>query len=872
MQESELPLLPPIFTKNNEIEKLIENQGPEPVWDEIFFKHLPKYQIPLFIKMIQKGKYMGNPYFLFLKGLQKEFGIETEIDFEKALILYKQGAKLNEPYCLYRLYFLYKNTNKMILIDNIPGSRDQEMIYLIKSAAYFNYYADERFKSFPVHQLAIHLDREDINLERCHALIRRKKTLDIQKIRNMTFQNEEDHNEPQNFQTQINNIRNEYDFLDNWLNVIFPVVAVFHVDDEAFSNSYEGIKKLAFEEKYPEACFLLAEMEQGHVEGGRNSNDDKIEGLLKFCMDKNVIKTISSLASFYEKRKKFEQAADLYNMAGQLGCFRGLYEYAGYLITGTFQAPNLKKGIKYLIRAYWLGYMYSVDNLVLILNKNSTFHQYLNLGLNEEQIYVDCFEISKKLFENFKFLPSSFINHGPHYYLYAICLERGISLASPDLDQALKVLNKGIGDNKVGEKKYLDYRLGRIYFKKRENETAQKYFKKAFESYTSIIKNEKVVKYPAQYYRMGKMYEHGWGCEKNLFFAREFYKRASSMPNNCFFLLQNHYHKKGASKYEKLKENLHEDSILLEPSYFSVVGILKLKNDTILVAAKNGNVYFYDSNKYRLKGIITKAFYYGLYTTTNYVFKMISFKKKYFILYNRKQSFDIWNPSSKKKVISKKIEEWFYNIIKIKKSFIIGVYRNKVFLLDLYGKSNSLLLHEEPENNGRIRFKKIIFIKDKQSLILLNVVEGKIYHFFLNWEEKMLKLLSFINIYDDITDIIVSKKINNGLLCFCKDKIFSIGGLDKNLILNEKRSFSSSLFYNLLYDDKNDICVFADSEGKIFSCNLNEFHIIEIMHSNTAMITNIIALDNGKIGVSCLKDNYVRIINKTFIKERSNGI
>lgn len=904
MQASEL-LLQPIFTKNNEIDKIIESQGPEPVWDEVFFNHLPKYQIPLFIKMIQKAKYMENPYFLFLNGLQNEFGIETEIDFKKALLLYEEGAKLNEPYCLYRLYFLSKHNDKKELLDINPESRDQEMLFLIKSTAYFNYYADERFKSFPVHQLAVHLDREDINLEKCHALIRRTKNLDLQKIRNLKLQNETEpesmdkliensyndlnheqnnnifkHKEkilhtnsnkkPQNFEARIKNIKNEYDFLDNWLNVIFPVIGIFNADDANSINSYERIKYLAFDEKYPEACFLLAEMEQGHLEGGTSANDDRIEGLLKFCMDNKVMKSFSSLASFYEKRRKFEQAADLYHKAGQFGCFRGLYEYAGYLITGTFNAPNLKKGIKYLIRAFWLGYMYSVDNLVLILNRNSVYQQ--NLSLNEEQIYQDCFEISKKLFENHKFLPSSFINHGPHYYLYSICLERGISFANPDLDQALEVLNKGIGDSKVGEKKYLDYRLGRIYYKKREIEIAQKFLKNAFEAYALIIRNEKTVKYPAQFYRVGKMYENGWGSEKNLFFAREYYKRASSMPNNCFFLLQNYYHKKGAIKYEKLKESMKEESTLLEPSYYRVVGILEMNKETILVAARNGNVYVYDSNKYRLKEIIAKAFYYDLYRTSNYAIKMISFKKNYFILYNRKQSLDIWNPKNKKMAISKKFEEWFNDIIKIKKIFILGVHKNRIFLINLYGKSNSLL-HEEPENNGRIRFKKIIYIKDKKSLLLVDAVEGKVYHFLLNWKEKKLKLQSFINIYDEITNIIFSKKINDVLLCFCKDKILFIGGLEQTLTIKEKRILSSSLFVELLYDDKNDIFVFGDSEGKIFACNFNEFKIKEIMHSNTTMITNMIALNNGKsIAVFSFSDNYVRIINKNFIKESLTNI
>ncbi len=46
----------------------------------------------------------------FYLGIIAEYGLYNEKkDYQAALKLYQKGAELNEPYCLYRLYYIQKN-------------------------------------------------------------------------------------------------------------------------------------------------------------------------------------------------------------------------------------------------------------------------------------------------------------------------------------------------------------------------------------------------------------------------------------------------------------------------------------------------------------------------------------------------------------------------------------------------------------------------------------------------------------------------------------------------------------------------------------------------------------------------------------------
>lgn len=580
------PLFGSVFEENFAIYNQIELETPEPKWDVVFFKRLPETHISSFITMIEKEKYNKIPYFYFLRGIIQEYGIKTKPNLEQALLNYKKGAEANESYCLLKLYFIQRNH---AVIFNLEKSRDLEMLYLIKSAAYFDYYSDERYKFYPVYQLAVHLDKEDQNVEKCHRLLKKFEKLELQKlVSNYNIYGSE------TLENDKKKKSTEFQFLNCWLSIRF------YLSKEEQKNSYRKIKKMAIEENYLEACFLLSELCIGHIEGGDEYDLSKAEGHLKFCIENNMLKAFTCLASLYEKMNDYPKAIEYYFQAAKNGCYRGLYEYASFIICGYMTPINFRKGIKYFVRGFWLGYMYSADHLVLILNNS----EYQKRNIFTEEDYKMCFEISLHLYKNYEFISTSFLKYGPQYYLVSICYEKGLHLQHPNFDKALEVLLEGEKDEAMKEKKYVLYRLGRIYFKKNNIPVANKYYENAFHKYMEIIYDDKLTKYPAQYYRVAKLFENGWGVDQNINLAIDYYKKGMK-PSKYFFLLQYYYQNKCKQKYLALKEKLQIKNFTLQKHSKQIYDLVLLNSHKIATAGEDCNIFVWDITKKAL----VRAFY-----------------------------------------------------------------------------------------------------------------------------------------------------------------------------------------------------------------------------------------------------------------------
>lgn len=581
-------LMQPIFEENFSISSQIELDTPEPKWDHVFFKRLPDSHLQRFVKMIKKPKYDQIPFYFFMRGLIEEYGISTQPDIESALAYYKKGADLNESYCLLKLYFIQRNHASEF---NMEKSRDLEMLYLIKSAAYFDYYSDERYKFYPVYQLAVHLDKEDENVSKCHNLIKKYENLEIQKIvANYNLYGS------QSLEEDKKKKKIECDFLDSWLSLRF------YLSKPDQTNAYHRIKKLALEEKHIEACFLLSELYVGHLDGGDEYDFKKCEQMLKFCTESGLLKAFTSLASLYERMNDYPHAIDYYLKAAKKGCYRGLYEYASFVISGYMTEINFKQGIKYFIKGFWLGYMYSADHLVLILNNS----EYQKKKIFSENDYEMCFEISFHLYKNYEFISNSFLKYGPQYYLVAICYEKGLALQKPSLEKALEVLTEGEKDKQLKEQKYVLYRLGRIYAKKRNLDKANEYYTKTFVQYMEIIYDEKLTKYPAQYYRVGKLFENGWGVQKNINMAIDFYKKGMK-SSKYFFLLQHYYQSKCKKKYFALINQLSFKTSPLQKNSKEIVDMVLVPPKCVATLNKDSTILLWDLTQKNIVRCIYKS-------------------------------------------------------------------------------------------------------------------------------------------------------------------------------------------------------------------------------------------------------------------------
>ena len=210
----------------------------------------------------------------------------------------------------------------------------------------------------------------------------------------------------------------------------------------------EKLKNLAAEdESNPEAAFLLAELYSGHVEN-LDIDLDLAEKYYLKCCEMKLLKGYTALASLNEKKGKYKEAVKAYHYAAKAGCFRACYELGSFLISGEYIDQNFKKGIKYFIRGFWLGYMYSADHLILLM----TNKMYNVKELTTETEKRECFEISESLYLHNFFLNNSFLKYGPQYYLLSLCYEKGIA-TKKDQKKALELLTKGEDDQEVKEKK-----------------------------------------------------------------------------------------------------------------------------------------------------------------------------------------------------------------------------------------------------------------------------------------------------------------------------------------------------------------------------------------------------------------------------------
>ena len=110
--------------------KTKNNDDSEDKWKIYLFEHLTGNLRERFDEMIETSEYKS-----FFRGLKYEYGYYEQKDFEKALSLYKKGARANSTdfLSMARLYDIYRTKEKKF---NIINDKNLEFIYLFKSFAY----------------------------------------------------------------------------------------------------------------------------------------------------------------------------------------------------------------------------------------------------------------------------------------------------------------------------------------------------------------------------------------------------------------------------------------------------------------------------------------------------------------------------------------------------------------------------------------------------------------------------------------------------------------------------------------------------------------------------------------------------------------
>lgn len=215
-----------IFTINETIEKEVKEKCGVPNWGEMIFG---MFDFPLRKKLIETTK-SNTSYNLFILGVQYEYGIECEIDLNKALFYYKQSASLKETFALYKLYNVYCYESDKF---RVKRDREQELFYLFQSVAYSDgslfIYNDTFLKIDFVSEIFLIMDLEENFEEKMKNLF-----LNIKPI------------EPQ---------KEEISYVEYIINM------KIYTDDAANKDKYlknlEELGKLA-EKKHMESCYKLA--------------------------------------------------------------------------------------------------------------------------------------------------------------------------------------------------------------------------------------------------------------------------------------------------------------------------------------------------------------------------------------------------------------------------------------------------------------------------------------------------------------------------------------------------------------------------------------------------------------------------------------
>lgn len=464
-----------------------------PNWPYCFFlKYKPEFQQSL-LCFAEKTQ---SSYSFFLKGLSREYGILSRKNLQIALGNYREGSELNDAFCHYKLYCIY---NEDFQKYHIPRNRDLALAHLVQSAAFWN-------PNYTNNDLSIHLnpkaklgellEKEDENLVKIRLLIHK------------FFKNQ-----PLKF-----------NYLTNWLMI------EYHLEADLAEFHFNELIIFVENTNYPEACFYYAShLKASYFKEKNQEAFSKAEELFSIATKANVIKAHFPMAQLYEEAGLFQEAINVLKKGAKLGCFLCLHSLSGYYSIGMNTVRDFPKAIKYALGAFILG----------DLTAGHTFRDigiYIrSVGLESRVLDLDrnIYTIAENLAEIESEFNMTLHKVGANAYILAKCMIYGIN-CDINIKKGLEIIDKALP--KVEDKKYLLYIKARILMKLGESQNES--VKEAFQLYEGFIKNEKNKKFPQHFYRIGKLYENGWGVDKDSKKAKEFYQKGAfcieEKPNMCW--------------------------------------------------------------------------------------------------------------------------------------------------------------------------------------------------------------------------------------------------------------------------------------------------------------------------------------------------
>ena len=283
---------------------------------------------------------------------------------------------------------------------------------------------------------------------------------------------------------------------------------------EYYSNALKGYIKAEDENKNATAEYRIGKM---YLEGkGTEKNiDEAVKWLNKATFNGNS-NAAYSLFKLYSEGKDLQQDTEKANLYLEISAELE-NPYAQYALGNKeLDEGNTDNGIEWLKKsaeqnishaAYKLGDIYSSNKYVL---KNDVIsNEYYKKALD---LYTDNYNKKPEDFISYRIAQMYFNGQGTNTNIFeaAKWFEKSAQFGNADAY----------------------YQLGYIYYKDdyglKNNETAQQYFKKAFELYNKRF-NEKPDGNIS--YRIGQMYNYGLGVERDIDKAVSWYKKSLELGN-----------------------------------------------------------------------------------------------------------------------------------------------------------------------------------------------------------------------------------------------------------------------------------------------------------------------------------------------------
>ncbi|KRX04686.1 Ribonuclease H-like domain [Pseudocohnilembus persalinus] len=386
-------------------------------------------------------------YFYF--GLFYEFGISTQKqifhkDLSKALDYYHQGSDKNCSYCNFRLYYIYFELNKdFAQFLHKDNHRQKGLFYLVKGAAYADYFMDTRYKQYPFFQITIESDN-DMNF-----IIQLREAVE-------QFAVEEEK-------------RYLLAFLNYWLTI----------DNDNFKKQNLKILEKLANQGHIQSCFWMAEL----IRNGEQFVEHDINDAIKYynyCIEQGLSEASAGLGYLYlENTREFEKANQAFQQAAQLCNFSALNEIGCYIYR-NFQEEKYVEGLEYFIDCFIQGFTFAADDFEFVLTK-------LKIETtNLKKYHQIAYEIAYSFNKNYNFYRFELTNYGPQLYMLSDIYEKGIHVKQ-NLSKALKILQES--EQKVqNNKKYLNFRIAKLQNKLGKPDEAQKIFELSLQEYISNSK------------------------------------------------------------------------------------------------------------------------------------------------------------------------------------------------------------------------------------------------------------------------------------------------------------------------------------------------------------------------------------------------